>query len=391
MEAYHYNERGENAVFNQFDGKVAVGLVPDRFFLNFAANRNQAIVDPLSTLATSTLAFTTNRVDLDSYSVGPSFQTSAGGDSVVRGEFERTRVKYGDTVVPVALDNYDYDTTSVSADNYKRGSGLTWAAHFNGQKADYTNEFYEHREAGLELGFWSGQATRIFAVAGRESPWDTPLERGLKDPFWEVGFVRDVTSHLHAELGFGDRSFGASRHGKLDVTFAHGTSSLSYSQLPRTNSFDRFNRGALVDPADPDYLFRADAIERYIANRWQWNLLLKFTRMDVTLIAYNELRDHRTRVDGTPLSNETQNGARLTVTWKMGPRMDLIFSGGTADNHFDEGAGTDLGLGSIGLLRRLGSRTAVRVQYDDARVEYTPVSTFGYRNHMLTASVARQF
>jgi hypothetical protein len=275
--------------------------------------------------------------------------------------------------------------------NYARGRGATWAANYYHDSADYGDSFYEYRQASIELGFWANRTTRFFAAGGMESPWDDPLDHALRDSFWEVGFSRTLSRRLQAELGAGERSFGPSFRGRLDVDLGHGHSNLSYSETPTTNSFDRFSKGALT-PDDPeDFLFRAGTIERYIKKRLEWQLRSAHSRTELVTTLYDESREERTQIDGTPLPDEFTTGGEVEITWKMGARTELVISGMVADSEFADGNASDVTVASLGWNYRLGARTELKFQYQYIDVKYTPHTDYGYTHNMVTASVVRTF
>jgi uncharacterized protein (PEP-CTERM system associated) len=90
LDAYHYQERGQDELHNLLDADVSFGILPDRFFLDFGGSRSQAIVDPEGKIPFDNLALTRNRVDRDDVYVGTSFQLPMGENVLVNGDLRRT-------------------------------------------------------------------------------------------------------------------------------------------------------------------------------------------------------------------------------------------------------------------------------------------------------------
>src|SRR5690606_35617481 len=117
-----------------------------------------------------------------------------------------------------------------------------------------------------ELGGWVNRKLRVFTTAGKESAWDQPFDPALEDEFWEVGAAANSGGTFSAEFGAGERTFGSSRRGQLQIALRRGSTSLSYSEQPTTQERNPFRRAGLLSPDDPDdYLSRAGTPERFIA------------------------------------------------------------------------------------------------------------------------------
>jgi hypothetical protein len=392
MEAYHYDKLGETEVFNQFDAEFQAAIVPDRFFFNLGGMRGQAIVDPEATIPIMNFVLSSNRVDVDEYHAGPSFTFGAGGNAVVNGNFQRAWYRYDDQGAAGESDHL-LDTASLSVDNYRKGTGATWAARFGAERADYELEPipYEHRQASLELGFWLNSLTRLFVSGGKESPWDNPLETGLEDSFWEAGAARE-SERFSAEVAAGERSFGSSRRGEFTFNFNRGNSRLAYSETPTTNSQDRFRIGGLLNPEEEfNYLDRINTLERYIANRLEWNLSIDLERVGIALGLFDEEREERTDVSGVVLGDETQTGGDVSVTWKFGGKLSLVASGRRIEREFADAGADDITTSSLAANYQLGSRTKLAVQFSHWEQSDQEGGLLAYKSNVLQATVTRTF
>ncbi len=396
MDAYRYQERGESEIYHVLDADLSFGMVPDRLFLDFGGSRSEAILDPEGTISFDNLAITGNRVNRDDLYVGPSFKVPVGDDIVVNGNVRRTWVRYAAPLAAAGgLTDYASDGAAVSVDNYRKGVGLSWAARYVYQNVDYGVPFasdYRYQQAYAELGYWVSPATRLFVVAGKESPWDTPLDPGLTDSLWEAGIVRQAGERFRAELALGDRSFGSSWRGKLDYDFNRGHTALSYNETPTTSANDRFSRGGLSDPQEPnDYLFRAGSAERYISKRLEWSLSLKWERYDFAIAVFDESRDDRTLVNGVPLADERQSGANLSAAWRPGSRTQLYLRAMRADRQFADGKESDLAATTAGVSYRLGRQMRLSFELERRQQAAAQAAALSYRENLASFIFARTF
>ena len=395
MDAYHYQERSETKIFNALNADLSFGMVPDRLFLDFGGSRSQAILDPEGTIAFDNLAITRNRVDRDDLYVGPSFQVPVGDDVTVNGNLRRTWVRYATPLSAVGgLTDYESDGAGLSVDNYRKGVGISWAARYVYQNVDYSVPFassYRYQQAYAELGYWVSPGTRLFVAAGKESPWDRPLDSGLSDTFWEAGVARQAGERFRAELALGDRSFGSSWRGKLDYDFNRGSTALSYNETPTTSANDRFSRGGLLHPLEPnDYLFRAGSAERYISKRLEWSLNLKWERYDFAVALFDESRDDRTQVNGAALADERQSGANLSAAWRPGSRTELHLRAMHVDRRFADGKQSNLAATTAGVTYRLGRQ--MRLSFElERREQAAQTAALRYHENLATFVFAHTF
>jgi hypothetical protein len=392
MEAYHYRELDDNEVFNRFDGRLSVHVVPDKFMLDMGASQTQAIIDPQSTIPTDNLAFTANRVDRDDYYLGPSFRVGAGGNAVVAGEVRRTWVGYGKTDEAV-LDDYAYDRGRLSVDNYAKGSGLAWAARYNYDRTDYGGTLvpYQYESASFELGFWARSGTRLFVVSGKETPWENPLDTSLQDSFWEAGLAHELSPDLQGSLSVGDHTYGSTTRADLNYTFKRGHTTLSYAETPTVNTNHRYNPGLLDPTQTNDYLYNADSVERYISHELRWNLVFELTKTNLVLNVYDESRKRRTDLNGTPLDDEWQTGGDLDVRRKFGSRTELYVRAMRAKSEYSSGEKLDLRTEAIGASYMLGHRTQLSFQVEQREQRLRQASDLDYDANVVSLILARTF
>ena len=395
MDAYHYQQRGVNRFYNVLDADVEFGLVPERFFLDFGSSRSQAIIDPEGTIPFDNLALSTNQVNRDDYYVGPSFRVPVGENVLMSGNLRRTWVRYADRLTTLGrLPDYETDEAGLSVDNYRKGVGLSWAARYVYQNAEYGASLasFDYRQAYAEIGYWVTEGTRLFVVGGLESPWATPFTSGLEDSFWEAGVVREFGERFRAEVAVGDRSFGSSGRVDLEYDFGRGSTTFRYNETPTTNANDRFSRGGLLEREEPnDYLFRAGSAQRYISKLFQWSLDLDFERYDFAFALFDESRDSRTEVNGVPLADEAQWGGDLSASWRLGPRTELYLRAMRANREFAGGEKSDLSADTVGVSYAFRSRVLLSLELEQREQTSLQTAARNYRAELASMTVAWTF
>ncbi len=285
MDAYYYDERGEDQIYNQFDGRLAAALIPDRFFLNLTGSRSQSVIDPQSTIPYDNFVVTSNRVDRDEYSVGPSFNVPVGGAAVFDGDLRRTSVRYADELTASTIDDYEREFVTLGFDNYSREAGVTWAVGYDSEETDYGTQFlpYVYRQASFELGFWVTEGARLFATAGKETPWDDLLGHESRGSVLGSRILaRDRRETLR---GARDRRADVRRLGTRLVDYDFGRGSV-LCELRRNTDDDVERPLRSRGPARPGRRQRLPeppgAVQRYISKRWESSLAVELARLDVS-------------------------------------------------------------------------------------------------------------
>ena len=360
-QALRYRDLSETEVYHQYDANLRAALVPETFFFEIGGSRSQSIVDPDQTIPLSNLPISGNRQDRDEYYAGPSFQYAFGNNIAAQGAYRHTWLEYSE----VEERGNQQGTANFSLDNYRNERGFAWALRYDWQRAEYELGIpWEYQQATAELGFWVSGNTRLFGAGGQESAWDQPLDPKMEDGFWEAGVSHQVGERLSAEFAVGERTFGSSWRGDLDFQFRHGSTSLSYSEMPTTAGRTGFGFGAFDPPVNPDDLLtRPGSTERFILKRLQWTLNVDLRRSGLSLYLYDSDRTDRTEADGTPLADEAQRGANLELRYRLGPRTDLRAGGSWLERKRQDSGTSELMRASFGADYRLGQYTTLALTY----------------------------
>lgn len=366
LEGYYYKHLRDSNSYQRFDGEFSAALDPDNFYLDLGASRGQSIRDPQAPIPRSNLPIDNNLVNRDDYYAGFHFQYPFGANATARATDRHGWTRFGDispSPGPLLLNDLKDETIDFSLDNYRKDKGFTWATRYNAQKTDYDiGKPWEHRQATVELGAWLAHAFRIFASGGKESAWDQPFDPTLADGFWEVGFAKEAGDRFHAELAAGERSFGSSRRASLTANLRRMHTSISYTEEPTTTNRDRYN--GLLQPEQPqDFLAQLGAAERYISKRFLWTGGIDLRITSITLSVFDESRNGRTALDGTPLGDEKQRGATVSATWRAGARTEFELSVDRAHREFTGVEDRDFRAEALSVDYRIGARTHTTLQY----------------------------
>ena len=365
LQAFRYHDIGDNEVFHLYDASIRAALVPEHFFLEVGANRSQSIVDPDQGIPLGNLPISSNRQNQDGYYAEPSFQYAFGRTVTATGEYRHTWVEYEESDFAANQQGL----ADFSIDNYRNGRGLTWALRYNWERTDYETEIpWEYQRATAELGFWITDATRVFAAGGQESAWDMPLDPKLEDELWEAGFSQNIGEKLVAEFAVGERSFGSSWRGNVDLEFRRGRTTLSYTEEPTSEGRIRLPQDTFDDPIEgpgiPDDFLNAPGTERFLAKRLQWSMELEFRRSGVVFALFDEDRTERTEADGTLLPDESHRGGSLSATYTVGVRTDFEIGGSWAKREFEDGNADELLQALFRANYHLGNRTTLTLEYE---------------------------
>jgi uncharacterized protein (PEP-CTERM system associated) len=365
---YDYSDLNTSNEYHRYDATFTGELVPDTFFVEVGGSRSQSIVDPDAIIPSNGLPISGNLADRDEYYFNPRFEKALGRFATVRADYRYADVDYDESdfeETAFVQDNVN-ESANFEIQNYAREEGFTWALRYEWNETEYDLSLpWEYQQASAEIGAWVNGSTRIFASGGKESAWDDPIDTSLQDAFWEAGFAYRNGDKLSAEFAAGERSFGSSWRGQVDYSFRRGELSFSYADTPTTTGLDRYSRGNLLDPQEPnDLLTRPGVAERYILERGQASLTFEFRATTLGFIAYDENRTGRFTADGTPIGDESQQGVSVSFTWQLGARTELAASGSISNRETELGGKDDFITGLVSASYQFGSSLGLSLGYN---------------------------
>jgi hypothetical protein len=357
---YRYTGLDTTDSYHSYDAQLTGEITQDTLFLEIGASRSQSLKNPDAAIPSGQLPISNNLADRDEYYLEPRFEKNFGGSITASAEYSLREIDYDDS----DFDETEFiqDNTNQSAsfnlNNYGREQGATWAFRYDWRETDYELSLpWEYRSAAVEAGLWVSGKARLFASAGKESPWDDPTDRSLQDGFWELGFAHKSGDRLGAEFAAGERSFGSSWRGELDYVFRRGSLTFQYAEVPTTTGYNDYGRPIPFDPDDPyDLLTRPGEAERFISNRGQVTLDLELRRTQARFYFFDEKRTERFQADGTSLSDEAQRGVSAFFTWQVGIRTSMNLRASVNSREYENAAEDEFRVASLGAQYQL-SRT----------------------------------
>ena len=359
---YRYSDLDITSKFHKGEASLTSRVWQNSLTTEVGIRRSQVLSDPYDVIPPGSLPLSGNLVDQDELWIDPQLNRQLGGAVDLNAGYRYAKLRYDDPLVQ----NSDNHLANFGLDNYRSGSGLTWALRYEWRHTEYeVSAPWEYQQALAELGFWANGSTRVFGSGGRESAWDKPLDPAMTDPFWEAGFAYSANENLIAEFAAGERSFGSSWRGKLDYTFRRGSTSLNYNETPTSTAYNQSGgpRPAL-DPDDLDeFLDQPGNAERYISKRFQWSLDLAFRRTDLRLSVFDEDRTGRTSADGVLRDDQSQTGVTADFSWQAGVRTEFVIFGSLIDQEIDSASKSRFTRAGINTNYRLGTRSSISLGY----------------------------
>jgi hypothetical protein len=377
---FQYSDLDIDSSYSNYLGSVTGKALDEALQLEVGAERRQVLRDPGDVIPPNQLPLSGNLSDQDVYFANPRFLKTFRVATTLKLDYRYEEITYDD---PTTQGNSNQDAL-FSLDNYAKGQGLTWALRYLWQQTEYELAVpWEYQRASAELGFWANSHVRLFVNAGKESPWDDPVDSSLTDPFWEAGFAYSVKDRLRAEFAVGEREFGSSWRGEIDYTFKRGNTVFSYAETPTTVGL-RGRRQAIlqVDPGeiDDDFLSQPGSAERYLSKHLQWLLNLDTRHTLLTLRVFDEERSDRTQPDGTPLEDLQQRGASFDFSMQLGIRTEIAVHGQFINRQNEFGDENEF----LSVSGHLGYKLTRRVELTAAYTysEQTPVSGSTFREYV---------
>jgi hypothetical protein len=393
LEGYYYERTRESQLTHWLSSRNQYALDIDHFFLDFGASYVQALLDPSFGVPVQSPYLSRNLIDRAEFYVGPSFRYRVRDFANVSANYRRNWVKYEnpDTGVPVSIYQTDQinETGSFSIGNTARGRGYSWALLASANRTEYADLDvpWEYRQVSVELGRWMRESTRLFALAGKESDWNSPGDPSLQDFFWEVGFTSSSSAErFSVTLAFGDRTYGASKRAAVSGTFDKVQTTLSYNETPTTEG-RQFNQG--FSDVNDDYLTYPGRTERYISKRLQWRTGVDLGRTNVDVYFFDETRTDRYRIDGTRLGDENQEGVSLSASYDLGSRTQAAIDLYRAYRDYELSGERTFSSYSIRVTRNLGSRTQASLVYQSRTEESADDASYGYRANLIALRLTR--
>ena len=377
-EAVFFDDQSDfDEIFHVVDANLTATLVRNALYFYAGALNYQSIQTPDRNIPTTNLPVTSNRLDTRILEARPYWDQNLGFANVF---LEAAYVDTTYSELDNSFDDFSQDNTEKRArfelENRSNQRTLAWGLNYENRRMEYESAVpWDYERAGLDVGIWVNDALRIFVAGGQETAFDSFLEGGLDEGFWEGGLQYRPSQRLNLELAAGERSYGDSYRGEFSYELRRGVMTLEYSEQPRTLGELLFDRRPIADTDDlDDYLNRPGASDRFILKRGEWSTTLELARTDLSLRVFHERRDERTTALGEPLQDEELSGAAFRLAWRVGGRSTVgLYADYT--NRQTEGTDADLVRYAIDYALRFTRRMSVVLLAQ--RVEEDGVLGFG--------------
>ncbi len=361
-EAFYYDEADENdQVFHAVDTNITTTLVRDALFLNLTGSRFQTNGAQVLNFPTSNLPVAGNRVDSTNYSIRPTWAQNLGfAEILAEVAYQETKFSEAEDQANVFLQDNDQRSARFSLSNRTRGEGFVWGLGYDYRRVEFEQAVpFENQSAFGEIGYWINAGTRIFALGGRETPFDSFFEPSLEADFWEAGFQYTPNQRLDLELAAGRRSFGDTGRARFSYQLRRGLTELSYTQNVVTQG-ELFAGRRPLNRTDNlgDILDRPGRADRFLQKLLNWQTTIQLAKSEFSLRLFSEERERRTTDGGNPLPNEAAFGGAVRWSWRFGPASTLGLAADLANREFD-GADTELRRYSIDYALQLSQRLAL--------------------------------
>lgn len=363
---YRYSDLKSTSKYHRGDAIVTGKAWQDTLLVELGARRSQRLGDPNEVIPGGRFFNSGNLVDQDEWWLNPRLVRDLGGGIQLNANYRFAKYQRDDSRYQDGTNN----SGAMSFDNYRVGTGLTWALRYGWRRAEFeVSAPWENQQATAEVGYWVNAKTRVLAAGGKESDWLNPFDPSMEDTFWEAGFAYLSGENLLVELAAGERSFGSTWRGKLDYKFRKGNTKLSYSESPTTQDFTQtvplLNT---LNPADlEDFLSAPGSPDRYISSRFEWTLNVELRRTEIGIRIFDEDRSERIDALGSTLDDQAQTGVAVDFSWQAGVRTELSVTGSTVDRETSSGAKATYKSAGLNIKYRLGSRSDISLgyRYDD--------------------------
>jgi uncharacterized protein (PEP-CTERM system associated) len=142
----------------------------------------------------------------------------------------------------------------------------------------------------------------------------------------------------------------------------------------------------------PDFLTNPSVVERYLLRRSIIALTFDLPRTTLSVIGFDDLREDRLRLDGTPLPDESQTALTLSASRRFGARTSLVLEITDSRTDSAETAATDWQSQSLITNYDVGPRTRLSLAYMHTSQDSSVIgAAYNYAANVVTLLVTRTF
>ena len=250
---------------------------------------------------------------------------------------------------------------------------------------------YDYERAQAALGVQLSRSFRLIGLGGRET--DLLVGRdigGLDSEFWEAGFRINAGSNSVVEFRTGERFFGDSYFGNIELEGRRVEFTTSYTENPTTSAEGML--GGLVIPFNPNPASSEDQeqlpigeiilapirAEVYVSKMWRSRFTVNSARTEIYFSYFQEDRDFVDDLDLVGVSQDGQSSLAIGFIRELGPRTSMELVGRLFEYEYtDSDDVTQVASLEFGITRNIGTGTELGLTLRHAEQDTDSVSQFG--------------
>ena len=299
--------------------------IEQHLFIDSYATITQALVDTSSTASSSNLNDTGNTTDELTLGIEPRWVQPLGGYALAElaylYEIQRFDETSDDDGIAGDIDNRDTQRFLATLRNEDEETDrLDWALRYQNEKVDFEDsDTVKFKRGQIDLGYALASRFQLVGSYGYENN-DFEVDPSIADEddtFWDAGFIVGAGEFSTLEVRRGERFFGNTWFGELNVEGNKLRANLVYEEeIEVGDSTSSDVRSFLSDPIeiDNDVVLDVTGDRNSVSESQRWDLTLAYTlsKSTFTLIAYDE--DERF-LDS--LDEEESEGYGLSWLWQI--------------------------------------------------------------------------
>ncbi len=337
MQNLWYKEsEGLDSTYHQYSGNLKAELVRKAFFVELGATRTQQILDPNNVVSFDNLTTTSNRSDVDTYSVKPLYQQQFSDFANAEVSASYDRVSYAGSDL-AGTDNVGYFASLVSGNRFDR---VSWAGSFKRieylRKDDRDDEFSQ--TLLLDFGYQVRKRLTAIAGVGYEKSNIQRSAAGQSGGSWKIGARWEPTLRTSVTGTVGQRFYGKSaffqvshqrKQNRFQVSYTENITHVSQLVLDSSlfsGTDTSQDDSALVSSGEPvitPIINTPDVTTGlFLSKRWNANFLSRTSRSEIQLQGFVEERELEVGGDSDDIV-----GSSAAWSWAVGRRTTSTISG----------------------------------------------------------------